>query len=442
MTVGRRILIGRSLAALNDRHSIEDWPIDQVLADLDALGLSPNASISAARKLALKHSSPARRLLVKLDDGEAIDSEIDALEHAGIDDVQSRISSGIAATVAAKAKRQSGQPTNIHALKRPSRRFWGWGGSLIGMAACLLLFIVTRPDQFYQREHPVEQSIDAVGVTSESVTIEEADLAETARLTMKRFKRAEVQGSDANLAPTIAAKRQETPRSAKASPSVSADEQSRTLEATEGQETAIVAAPAQRPSDQLLSEQATAALAQLPSHQPQPKPLTKDDNSSDEQELKPDQKPMATATLPMTSLDSLNSGSPTAFAGNLGAIQNSLVDLADDIPDPAQLLDHQSGLRAVLIVDEKAAPHDLKLKAKVLPKGDLIDRLEEARAHLGDRPILALVTRLRDGNEVNSIVTTKKYQANIRVEKAVIGRASSAQHSQDMFELIDLPTIR
>ena len=75
-----QFLAARSTAALDDPASIESRPLSEIRADLEKLGIDPEASIDVARKLAEERSTPAGRLLSRLDDADDVDAEIATLE--------------------------------------------------------------------------------------------------------------------------------------------------------------------------------------------------------------------------------------------------------------------------------------------------------------------------------------------------------------------------
>ena len=153
MTSDRTRTRARLASALDEAADIEVRAIDEVRAALMEQGIDPTASIRLAQKLSLGGNAgdPAARLLQQIERSEALDAEIAALEEADIDDVR-----------AALPQRHPGgaseaEATSIEASGKFRRRLpmLGWGGSLVGIAASVLLFIAVRPDQLDQVEAPL-----------------------------------------------------------------------------------------------------------------------------------------------------------------------------------------------------------------------------------------------------------------------------------------------
>lgn len=428
MTTDRRVLVARSIAALDDQASIESRSLEAITADLAKLGIDPKASIMAARKRASERSTPAERLLARLDDGEAIDAEIEALENADLGDIQSNTPTDIAATAIARAKQQAGLPTragpptqpglpaNVTTLKRPGRRYWGWGSSIVGIAACLLLFVMTRPDLLDQFERTASETVDEVGVFSEEVTV---------ALPPTPMDDIETSVSSADRQTAAFSRRKERASLSEAASAVTAEEEVKRP------------APAK---DQAPPVTAAATVLEL-SLLPETRPVTTLGGSSTKQEPVPDQETAALAKAPLVPSETSGGSNLAARAENPGVIRNALTDLPPENLDFGPSIEGQSGLKAILIVDQNKAPLALKLQARILPKGDLNYRLDEAQTLLGNRPVLALVTRLRDGNEVDTAVTTRTRPALAKAENALNDNVLSSKGQQNGFDLIDLPDI-
>ena len=172
MREDRREIRARLAVALDETDAIENRPIEEVRPALAEQGIDPAASIKLARKLA--HGSaaddPSTRLLQQIERSETVDAEIAALEEAEIDDVKAALPSGIgrsrrshhASSEQAEAKVVPIQPRSLRRLSA-----LGWGSSLIGIAASVLLFITVRPEQADIPAAPV-QSGPTVAADAES----------------------------------------------------------------------------------------------------------------------------------------------------------------------------------------------------------------------------------------------------------------------------------
>ncbi len=133
----------RLLALLEDEPALETLPADDVRAGLDAVGVDPARCVAFARALAGGTESPGGRLLGAIDLAEDEEDEIARLESADIEAVRARIPGASAAAVAAEARRQAGEDSNIVAMKPRARsRILRWGGPAAGIAASLLVVAV------------------------------------------------------------------------------------------------------------------------------------------------------------------------------------------------------------------------------------------------------------------------------------------------------------
>jgi hypothetical protein len=133
----------RLLALLGDEAAFETLPADDVRDDLAAVGVDPARCIALARALAGGTDSPGGRLLGAIDMAEDEADEIARLESADIDAVRAQIPGASAAAIAAEARRQAGEDSNIFAMKpRRRSRILRWGGPAAGIAASLLLVAV------------------------------------------------------------------------------------------------------------------------------------------------------------------------------------------------------------------------------------------------------------------------------------------------------------
>ena len=462
MTGDRQFFVTRSIAALDDRESIETRPLSAIKADLDKLGIDPRASIDRARKLAAKKSSPADRLMARLDDADAIDVEIEALEQADIDEVRGMVPSGVAAGVAADAKQRTGLPSahlsaNVTALKRSHRRVFGWGGSILGLVACLLLFVMIRPDQLYQLDQPVMEEAGDVAALSDTATTESDDIDKP--LEASRGVSLEEKAGTADQALALG----ESRRSIEQPSALPRPEAEMALESLASQavkrrhdlDENVIANPqaTARLSKQEEREQADleiAAVAPLsePPHLPEAKPAVPADVSKEDvAALAPEatHRPKARSARPVA-----EETVASVLADDVGAVRRELDQLergaaSSNIIYPSNAADDWRNPKAVLIVDPEKAPLGLKVQAETLPTGKLADRLDEARRLAGDGDVVALVTVLREGEEVDAALTLRPLQplqpraSFADVDAIVSFDAAPRVYDDGDVELIELP---
>lgn len=441
MTVDRRPLVARSVAALDDQGSIEIRSLADIKAELAALGIDPSASIEAARVRARERTSPAERLLARLDEADAASSDIDALENADIEDIKTTVPDGMAASVAAGAKQRAGVPTNVTRLKRQSGRFWGWGGSMVGLAACLLLFVITRPDQFYQVEPLMIEEADDVDALSSAEISAEAELDQALEVHESR-RLAEEPAIAADLAspPAQTGQGEQATAQIQKQEKLSIEHQRAAVRVQRPQVEEAETETAEIKTNETVSERvqslsednaessgdvpvAAAALAPTvePSHQPMMKPL------------QPSHQPIM---KPLTTPRDVDPKSLATREKQVETIQTVLAKQNPSSADFAEVMLNWDSPKALHIVDPNAAPLDLQALARHLPKSNLIDRLDDARLLLGQRPLLALMTVLRDGKDVDVVVTSAE-------DASLVGQLSSftdlAPSMDQGVEIIDLP---
>lgn len=364
MTLDRAAIRVRLAAGLDDALSIEERPIDEVRAELALLGIDPGPSIRLAEKLAAaKADDPATRLLGRLEDAEAIDAEIAALEHADIDEVRASLPPDLAA--ATGTNETDMEPTAKVVRWQRRRAMLGWGGSLAGIAASVLLFIAVRPDRLEEATPPVSS------VEQRQPEIAAADLAETA--VEKMLPRSEMAASaDRSPADSTVGGREQA----------SADD-ARVETVPHGVRALDKAPPALSLADEAVSSAAprSAATARL--------------------ELQPE---MAT--------------------------------------DERAL----GGLTGVLVVEPGRASPALVALARAQPGERLAARIDDARSHLPGRRIVALVTFLRAGEEVQAaLVERVDDQERAReapassLDKAIENQLTSLAAPDHPLNLIELP---
>lgn len=154
MTADRRQMGRRLLAMLADETTIETEPIEDVLADLAAMGIEPSCSIALSRQLAPETVSPATVLLRAVDNSEEREREIERLERSDLADVRAQLPTGTAAGLTARARRSVGDDTAIVGMRqrRSRRMLLGWGGAAAGLAASIILAISLSPGPQVSRE--------------------------------------------------------------------------------------------------------------------------------------------------------------------------------------------------------------------------------------------------------------------------------------------------
>ncbi len=378
------------LFALEDAGSIEKYPIEDVLADLEALGFDPSLSIYAARGLAAKRSSPATRLLARLDDADDLDADLVALETASIEDLQEKVPQGQVGAVAASAMRpavssSAGVLSKVTSFPWGGRRARRVGGSMVGLAACLLLFFIVRPDQ----HHDVEQ-LSADAPNHAAVTTHSTENAEQAagppNRTLDLSDQAETMKELAKAQPQRAAE-------AKDALARAASQASRRALATDqvGKNTA-----SRQEADKLMAA---------------PSPAGPDVMSTERS---------ATSTLPAPPAAM---PSPARALGDAGAS-----------PKEGWVWDGEA--EAILIVDWTFAPMDLVRLVALLPQGNLTDRLNEARVLARDRQLVALIRARQDDEAVDKVLVLRG-DAGLDREEAV--HEDEARSPDPGYEIIDLP---
>jgi hypothetical protein len=160
----------RLLARLIDEQAIETEPIAEVRADLAALGVDPARSIAVSRSLAANADSPAASLLRRVSESEAGDDEIRRLEMADIGAVRHGLPEGVVAATAARARRAAGIDSNVVGVRhRRSRRLlYALGGVAAALAASLVFYVGVSTNEPFQPTPPREAP--EAPIASRSVT--------------------------------------------------------------------------------------------------------------------------------------------------------------------------------------------------------------------------------------------------------------------------------
>jgi hypothetical protein len=150
----------RLLARLIDEQAIETEPIAEVRTDLAALGIDPARAIALSRRLAADAHSPAAALLRRIADSEDDDDEIRRLEQMDIGAVRQGLPQGATAATAGRARRAAGIDSNVVDLRRRrSRRLlYGLSGVAAAMAASLVFYVGLSNNQPFRFQAPHEAS--------------------------------------------------------------------------------------------------------------------------------------------------------------------------------------------------------------------------------------------------------------------------------------------
>lgn len=405
----------RMMVALDDADAIEIRPIEAVNADLERLGVDPGGCIALARSLSQSTKTPAGRLLDRLEKADEIAAEINALEKAGIDEVRTAVPEGTAAAIAADARRQAGQSSNITSFKRRRFPVLGAGSSLMAIAACLVLFIAVRPDQLDRTEPQAVEEVDAVtGAVSEGLA-DEAFVEEG----LVPEEHVEMQASEQrSFAGRSTTEREQPEADAAFAPD--------RLEKAVNRETrAAMVDKALKPAPNQPSEEAgqieTATAASPPSEAP---PL-------------PKARPVQPTSL-----------ARTAERHALPAPGIEREREAIQLPWQTEPVGLPDGIKALLVVEPNQMPTTLDAMSSDLPRRDLEERLPQARAAVGDRTIVALISFERDGETIDAAIVAESAGPEL-VPTAPMALNSLAEPAPTLanpfyqdFLVIELPELR
>ena len=311
----------RLLARLADEQAIEIEPIAEVRADLAALGVDPARAVALARRLASgAASSPAAALLDRIAQADDGDEEIRRLEQAELAAVRKRLGAEGAASAVAHAQRAAAPTAKVVPLRRRRRLLYGLSGLAAALAASVVLIVGLSSRQLSHA--PVPASSAPTSTVASQPAAPQTDSVQ-----------ARMQPSSNGAAPPA---EQQVSRSA--APQLSAD-----------------------------AESAVRAKSEA------------------------DEKAKDVASQPASLADA-----PQQTAGSVAGQTNE-----EDLRGGAQanLIAQPFGLdrpvTALLIVDPRLVPADLRQER--YPIGNLAARLVDARRLAGGRPIAALVTlRLED----------------------------------------------
>lgn len=302
----------------------------------------------------------------------------------------------------------------------------GLGRLDFGLAACLLLFVVTRPDQLLEAERPIAEKADEVTASSDEVEGNDAYL--------KSVPRALIETREARKAAKAAAPdRAVVAAEPKQQKEFSPENTVSSRNADDGYQAGIQRLPnverekrsqagpviAERvPSppkssdlsrDRTIDSVPAAPLAPVPSHRPEAKPS-----------------PLAERA-------------EVAPAETHEAIEQAFIEPELGAADIIASSDERNSPIAVLIVDPGEAPVKLKTLARSLPKGGLAARLDEARTSSGTGMVVALITFLRDGQEIDAAIVAEERPGLAGARTALVDSASLETDDDEAFLLVELP---
>lgn len=457
MSDARAGMRARSIVGLYRDATIETLPIEEVKADLDRLEIDPSPLIALARRLADGSvANPAARLLQKLEISDAIESEIEEIEQAPIETIRSSLPENAAEPSSAMAERRAfetakAQERAVDAdiadaastdsgssfipLKPGRRAVLGWGASLAGVAACVLLFVAVRPDVLgsipWMKASTSPSELSSGDQATEPSVAEEAD---TALPKPAPLEQGEIAGaasrSDRELQPSedtgSLAEVQEEParpsgdvrqaaeldQSAPGQRETSAPSEPPTVTLSASTEAPNALSSPNPPAARTAAEKARPATAQgnapnLPSHVPVPRPALAE------------RTPEPRETVERS-------------AGSLRS--EGLSERTPALPDE---------LTGVLVVDADRAPAALKALESTRRDDRLAAKLAEASLRALGRKVLALVAFERDGRRVEAALVENR-QAKPGAPEALNAFGDTAALEQvreqsPAFELLELP---
>jgi len=196
VSMTRAKIRARSLVGLYRDATIGSMPIEDVRADLSRIGVDPNSAIDAAKLLARSGAAaqrPAVALVQSLEESEGRDADIADIEplptekassdlsEDGADDIVAGVkdwSEGQAQVEADEAERAS--ETAMLPIKYRRGAILGVGGSLVGIAACVLLFITVRSEfekQIDVSNTPAAPSLPAASEANRDLVLLESGIA-------------------------------------------------------------------------------------------------------------------------------------------------------------------------------------------------------------------------------------------------------------------------
>ncbi|MEM9440056.1 MAG: hypothetical protein AAGA73_06390 [Pseudomonadota bacterium] len=240
----RATIRARSIVGLYREQTIGSLPIEEVKLDLDRLGVDSAEIIGLSKRLASgRHNDPAAELLARIEQAQAVDSEIADLERLSMqrvldqlppdltdslktssdnlpanrasDPVESEVDETETGADSGQRLQATEEPLDAVTVSPDRRRqaVIGIGGTAFAVAASLLLIVALKPDVIDQfgwsekSEAWFNDSRSPIEVSTENETVTpkvETALAETAE-TAPSLRRRSVQGLPIETVPLAAA---------------------------------------------------------------------------------------------------------------------------------------------------------------------------------------------------------------------------------------------
>ena len=470
MTDSRIQTRARLASALDEVTEIELLPIEAVREALEEQGIDPTASIRLAKKFSRGRAlDPSVGLLQRIERSETIDAEIAALERADIDEIKAALPAE-----ADRSRYPEVESTVAVALStRPKRRLstLGVGGSLIGIAASVLLFVTVRPDRLEQAEAPLPAIDAGTPVTTDAEPADELP--------------AEVAPRSESLTQSLVAERPK-PEKAVSTPSTRSDRSVVGEADLADAEGAASVAEADRPSAQSPSNEERRPLAQSLERAPVERATVDPGSRAKMSKSEPLQEPPRPEPRPALA-EAKDSGN-TALASRPSpapTVQQAETPENPPIPEPRPVTERAVAaetavqgaepsplsaarveflpsqvrgaeldlllpiirdIRAILLVDEARASEPLRSLAERLPDGQLAAKIGEAKVRAAPDEVIVLVAFQRDGVIVEAaLVETRNIppppdlsaQA-LGVTAFAAGEAPASTVPEASFKLIEL----
>ena len=369
----------RLLAGLVDEPALETEPIDDVRADLAALGLDPARAVALARRLAAGAATPAVTLLGRIEAAAESDDEIRHLEQADIDDVRRNLAAGTTAAAIANAQRAAGRQASVAGLRRrrPRRLWYGLGGVAAALAASVVFFVGLSTNRLHDAARDeISGLVSKTGPTATNETVS-APAPLTLPAGQPNGTVADQRMGALPATDSAAAGASQQPASETASL------QARMQPSAPGPSTPTEQEESAPASPQQSADAETATRAKSEADEKQAAPNTSQPSSSQ------------LADAPPQPVGAVTQGE--AGQSNTEELRGNA--LANQMAEPFGL---NRPVAALLIVDPKLVPTGLKQAN--YPTGGLLTRLDDARRLAGDRPIAALVTLQLADHTADAIV--------------------------------------
>ncbi len=453
----RRKVRARLAAGLDEVDAIEKRPIEEVRAALLEQGIDPAASIKLARRLAQGSAAgdPSARLLHQIERSETVDAEIAALEEAEIDDVKAALPRELADR-SSKAEVVPVEP------RRRRLSVLGWSGSLIGIAASVLLFIAVRPDRLEQAEvlpssiearPPIAADAEHADAVSEDALPQAERSARNLLPELSRLQEKASAGRDPYAAEQAdLADAQEEVRGAGAA--------GRAFQSLDEKAAQPLAQRRERDlsEERALNPSSDGTVSSTGALQSVPRPAPRPELSEDEQRAlviaapslspaPPEDPPRPVLRPDVEEGERVETAAVTSRSAALPMATADVARLPEAPAGPAVLSTLLRDLKAVFLVDEARAPTSLRILSNRLPEGRLAAKLGEAELRAAGRKVVALIAFERDGEIVEAAIAKPPILQPLPdlSSQTVTGFAGFAEgepavlHRPDTsFELIDL----